>query len=303
MPKWLICSIVTMICFGGWLVVSNLAGLYMSPCQLQVVSTLGLLPAVLVLLVSKNLFQGSAKTRGSVYALLAGLLTGVGNIAYYVAASKGGEASTVMAVTALYPLVTVVLAMIFLRERLNFVQVLGIGVALAAMYMFNVSEEKGLISVWLLYSLIPIALWGITGLIQKVASNMISSELLTLWFLAAFVPIAGAIFLAEPMKIIPSMTWSLPAKAWFYAVLCGALYGFGNLALIAAYGSGGKASIVTPLSGLYPIVGIPLALLLLHESMNLRKSVGIGLALAGIVALSCEKKPEKSSEAAVSPVR
>ena len=48
---------------------------------------------------------------------------------------------------------------------------------------------------------------------------------------------------------------------------------------------------VTPLAGLYSIVTIPLAILLLKEKIGNQDAIGIALALAAVVALSREKKP------------
>jgi drug/metabolite transporter (DMT)-like permease len=65
----------------------------------------------------------------------------------------------------------------------------------------------------------------------------------------------------------------------------------GNLALLAAYRHGGKASIVTPVTGLYPVVAIPLAVLWFGEHVNAYQLAGIVLALVSVVALSFERKP------------
>jgi drug/metabolite transporter (DMT)-like permease len=76
--------------------------------------------------------------------------------------------------------------------------------------------------------------------------------------------------------------------------LLGLLFGLGNLTLIAAYSTGGKASVVTPLASLYSLVTIPLAMILFGERFGGRETVGILLALAAVVALSWESPgPEK----------
>ena len=57
--------------------------------------------------------------RGVFWAFLTGILGGVGNMAYFEAMVKGGKASVVTPVTALFPMVTVLLALVFLKERLG----------------------------------------------------------------------------------------------------------------------------------------------------------------------------------------
>jgi drug/metabolite transporter (DMT)-like permease len=67
-----------------------------------------------------------------------------------------------------------------------------------------------------------------------------------------------------------------------------------------AFGAGGKASIITPMTGLYPLVSIPIAILALSETMGWRESLGVALALAGVVTLTFESRPNATTSA--SPV-
>ncbi|MBM3834421.1 MAG: DMT family transporter [Verrucomicrobia bacterium] len=291
MPKWLFYSLLTLWFWGGWGVVSKVIGNSMSAAQSQALSTLGLLPVMAALGFSKKIAVGRDKRRGFFYAFAAGILVGLGNMALYEALARGGKAATLVPVTALYPLVTVLLAMRLLRERLNTVQVAGAVIALTAISLFNWGELSFSSSAFI-YALIPIVLWGLGALLQKVSTEFISNELSTLYFLAAFVPIAVVIVATQ------SMNWSLSGKDWLCVILLGVLLGFGNLTLIAAYGSGGKASIVTPLASLYPIVTVPLAIGLLGERVSGREIAGIVLSLVGVIALTRETAPAASQSAA-----
>jgi drug/metabolite transporter (DMT)-like permease len=121
-------------------------------------------------------------------------------------------------------------------------------------------------------------------LLQKLATNDISGELATLWFLAAFVPVAVCVLVQQslPARIAPG-TWLLVAAL-------GLTFALGNYALLAAFANNGKASVITPLAGLYPLVSIPIAILLLGERIGWRESLGITLALISAAALSCESR-------------
>jgi transporter family protein len=61
----------------------------------------------------------------------------VGNLAFFQALVKGGKASVVSPVTALFPMVTVLLALVFLKERLGRAQWLGVALAFAAIYLLS----------------------------------------------------------------------------------------------------------------------------------------------------------------------
>ena len=85
--------------------------------------------------------------------------------------------------------------------------------------------------------------------------------------------------------MVQPMNWGISVRDWLLAISLGLLIGVGNLALLAAYASDGKASIITPLSGLYPLITVPLAVILFHESITMRELCGTGLALLSVGAV------------------
>jgi transporter family protein len=182
--------------------------------------------------------------------------------------------------------------MVALGERLNLVQWAGIGVSFAALYFFSVEKGAAWISPWLAAALVPIVLWGISGFLQKLATGHASNELVTFAFLLGFVPVAVLIPVFQPL------VWQLSGVTWLLLFLLGLSYGVGNLTLIIAYGTGGRASIVTLMTSLYSLITIPLAVLLLHEQLSSRQGIGIVLALLAVVALGRET-PAAPSEAAI----
>jgi transporter family protein len=60
----------------------------------------------------------------------------------------------------------------------------------------------------------------------------------------------------------------------------------GIITFNAALGGGGRASIVVPLSALYPIVTIGLGMLFLSEHLTATQASGAGLAMVAIVLMS-----------------
>jgi len=279
--RWLIWALVAVISWGIWAFLSKLLGDALSAAQSQALSSLGLLPIFALLLISKKLV-GLGRRRGAAWAFTAGILGCLGNLAYYHALNLGGKAVAVAPLTALYPLVTVALAVVFLKEKLNGVQGIGIALSLVAIYLFNVPSGSGLVSTWLLFALLPIFLWGLAGLLQKIATNHLSGETSTFWFLAAFLPVAVVILATT------SFPHDVSTRTWTLVIGLGFFFGLGNYALLAAFAHGGKASVITPLSGLYPIVSVPLAMYVLREHAGAREIGGILVALASVIALSWE---------------
>jgi uncharacterized membrane protein len=288
MPRWLLWSLIALLSWGVWAILSKLIGDALSAAHSQALSTVGLVPVMVALGFSRKLSATGNRLRGTLCAFAAGVLGSAGNIAYYHTLNRGGKAATVVPLTALYPLVTIALAVVLLKEKLNRIQIVGALLSLTAIYLFNVSSAEGLLSSGLVYALVPIAFWGVAGLLQKACTNHISGELSTLWFLSAFIPVAVLILWREslPPQIAP--------RVWLLVTVLGLFLALGNFALLAACASAGKASIVIPLTALYPAVSVPIAILFLGEKIGTRESVGILLALASVIALSHESPPARN---------
>jgi len=290
MPRWLRWTVLALLSWGVWAIMAKLIGEALSGMHNQALSTLGLLPVMLALGFSGKLSTPGDRRRGVFHAIAGGAVSCLGNVFYYDVLSRGGKAAMIVPLTALAPLVTVLLAMLWLKERLNGIQLAGVLLSLAAIYLFNVQREEGFFSGWLVYALAPIALWGAAGFFQKLSTNYISGELSTLWFLGAFIPF-GVLFLVQaplPAQITPA-TWLLVIAQGFFLAL-------GNYAVLVAFADQGKASIVTPLTALYPVVSVPIAIFFLGEKIGVREGAGILLALASVAALCCETRPPEQAQ-------
>ena len=127
---------------------------------------------------------------------------------------------------------------------------------------------------WLWLSVLVLVSWGTLGLFQKLAMNYISASAALVWAAAGF-------FLLQPL-LFPG-----------WALLNGVFNGLGFLSLLAAMRHGGKASIVEPLTALYPVFVVLLAPALLHENIKPLHGLGIACAVIGGMLLSAETAPAK----------
>ncbi|HVT93470.1 MAG TPA: DMT family transporter [Bryobacteraceae bacterium] len=133
---WLIPALLCILCWGVWGLLVKIGSDTASPEQLQILFTLGLLPLSLFMLFRLRL-KVDRNTGGVIYGVLNGVFTGFGLLAYYAAMHRG-KASVVGPVTGLFPLLTVALAFLVLRERLNRVQAGGVALALAAVVILSI---------------------------------------------------------------------------------------------------------------------------------------------------------------------
>lgn len=138
MPRWLAFSLLTILVWGSWGAVSKVASDGVDANTNQIFFTFGLLPLALLVWRSPRIAApGDGKRIGIGWAFLTGILGGTGNIAFFHALSLGGKASIVSPVTALFPLVTVVLAVTLLHETLGNAQKAGLVLALIAIYLLS----------------------------------------------------------------------------------------------------------------------------------------------------------------------
>ena len=276
---------------------SALVSREVSPLVTQVISTVGVVPAALLLFLSPEWKQGTNFKRGILFAALTGLTGSVGNLCMLRALSLKGPLSIVLPVSGMFPLVTALLAMLLLRERLNRIQTFGLAVALAAIYIVGIESSgaaaseglrafrlETLTTPWMFWTFLALAFWGGSAFLQKVATFHCSSELCTIVFSLVSIPMALAILI-----FVPGLSFMLSTRDWLLAILFGALIGFGGLITFAAY-RWGKASVVTAIIGLYPALVVLLAVPLLGEKLDALRIVSVVLALTAGAALSSESE-------------
>jgi uncharacterized membrane protein len=295
MPKWLVFSIVTFAIWGTWGFVNALAGKAGVPALgMLVLFTIGLIPAAAVAALLPGVKIGTDKRRGLLWGFATGIAGGLGNIAYYRAAELG-KAAVVYPMTSIYPLVTLLVACLLMRERLNRIQAVGVVLAVAAVFVASATPDtwsdpaafaKALGTSWMGFTLIAVVFWGLTGNTQKLATNHVSAELSLLGFASGFLPLTAFVLL------FTNTQFTFGAAGWAWGILGGSLMGFGTLASLAAFRSGGKASVVTALTGLNPVLTVLLMVSLLNESLEWFEIAGAGIAIAAGLALSYERAPQ-----------
>jgi bacterial/archaeal transporter family protein len=144
-PAWLLWSLATIVLWGMWGLVSKVASSEADVYANQLLYTVGLIP--LMLFAAWTVWRQSSREnrseskrdpgKGAFWAFLTGILGGLGNLAFFLALGKGGQASIVAPATALFPMVTVLLAVLFLKERLGRAQWTGLALAFAAIYLLS----------------------------------------------------------------------------------------------------------------------------------------------------------------------
>jgi uncharacterized membrane protein len=132
--KWLWFALLSLFWWGVWGFLVKLGADRMNPRALQVLFVVGMVPPLLLALARVG-FVIERDRAGIVYGILNGVLATFGMLAFYGAMARG-KASVVAPLTAVFPLFTVIGAVLLLKEKLNRIQVLGIVMAVTAVVIF-----------------------------------------------------------------------------------------------------------------------------------------------------------------------
>ncbi|MDR3674691.1 MAG: EamA family transporter [Acidobacteriota bacterium] len=134
-PKWLLYAIIALFWWGIFGFLGKVGADRISPSQMQIFFTIGMVP-VAVVCAFRLKFRIATERLGVAYSLLMGVIAALGSLAFF-AAMKTGKASLIAPATSLYPALTVVLAVIFLKEKLNKVQLCGLFLAMVSIVILS----------------------------------------------------------------------------------------------------------------------------------------------------------------------
>ncbi|MBW6515065.1 MAG: EamA family transporter [Candidatus Cloacimonetes bacterium] len=134
LPAWLIYALITMFFYGLWAFFPKLATLYLPTKEILIYQIIGILAVgFIALLSSKQRLQFNSL--GLLFAILGGAAGLIGTL-FFLKSLAIGKTYVVVTLTALYPIITIILAFIFLRESLTLKNAIGVVFAFIAMYLF-----------------------------------------------------------------------------------------------------------------------------------------------------------------------
>lgn len=127
MRGWLLNSLIALVCFGLWAFLPKVSVKYIDPKSALIYEVSGglLVAVILWFSIDKGIDHD---LRGITPAFFAGIIGYLGMFCF-LHAVKMGKVSVVASLTAVYPVVTIVLAAIILKEKIAFIQYIGIFLA------------------------------------------------------------------------------------------------------------------------------------------------------------------------------
>ncbi|NIM45513.1 MAG: EamA family transporter [Nitrososphaeria archaeon] len=134
---------------------------------------------------------------------------------------------------------------------------------------------------WLIPCIVTLMFWGFWGFFMKAASAYFDWHQLVI--VSSLVSVTASMLIY--LYIRPQFDVSSPGLR--YALLASAL---GTIALVSFYVAiqTGRASIVVPLTSLYPVITIVLSHFFLHERITMYQGLGVALAIIALILVSIE---------------
>jgi uncharacterized membrane protein len=280
---WILYTFITTLFWGVWgavIVFPEKAGF---PATLgYCVWALTMVPcAIVALKVSK--WKLDYDKRSILIGCTVGILGALGQLILFQAL-RTGPAYMVFPIISLFPVITVFLSAVFLKESTSRKHWWGIGMALAAILCLsyqppNQNNFTGYL--WLLLSFVVFIMWGVQAFAMKFGNDTMSAESIFFYMTVmalAFIPVA--VLMTDTSKAI---NWGF--KGPYLAAIIQVFNAIGALTLVYALRHG-KAIIVVPITALAPVLTIVISLLLYSVMPHAVVLFGMVLAVVAIYILA-----------------
>ncbi len=224
---------------------------------------------------------------------LVGLL-GAGGQMLLFKALQSGPAYLIFPLIALSPVITIVLSLLVLKERVRLIGAIGIGLALLSLPLFDYSpghEHSSFDAAWFVYALIILASWGVQAFFMRFANRSMTAE--SIFF---YMMLSGLLLIPFALRLTD---FSQPINyglggPWLSAAVQ-ILNSIGALTLVYAFRYG-RAIVVSPLANAgAPLITAIISLIILSVVPQPLKVVGIVLAFLAAALLAIE--PDDGSAA------
>ena len=281
--KWLFFALITTIFWGVWGALIEIPEKAGFPATLGfAVWSLTMIPCAIIALRYAG-WKLETDRRSIIQGSAVGLLGAGGQLILFLAL-KEGPAYIVFPLISLFPVLTIFLSTLLLKERVSLKHWIGIAAAMIAIFLLSVQPGSGQESKgygWLWLPVLVFILWGVQAYIMKTANARMKAE--SIFFYMMITAVAMIPFALLITDFSQPVNWGLngPFSAFFIQIL----NAIGALTLVYALRYG-KAVIVVPMTGLSPMITVVLSLLLYGVVPTPMLFTGIVLSMAGIYLMA-----------------
>jgi len=202
----------------------------------------------------------------------------------------------VFPILSLTPVVTILLAVLFLKESTGMIGWAGIGIAILAIFLLSYlpagdSAASGYL--WIVLTIIPLVAWGAQGFVMRFANDKMKAESIFFYMtISSLALIPVALWMTDFSKPV-----NYGLNGPYLAAGIQVLNSFGALCLVYAFRYG-KAIIIAPMTtALSPVLTVIISLIIYAVVPHMITVAGIALAiLSALLMGNAETKMEKKSD-------
>ena len=249
------------------------------------IRTLVVLPLSLLmaLIVNPNFSLGAVSSKTLVFLVLSGLSTGASWLCYFRALSKG-DINKVVPIDKSSTVLTIILAVIFLGERVTVYKTLGVVfIAIGTLLMIEKkdTEKKSEGEGWLIYALLSAFFASLTTILGKIGIEGVESNLGTA-IRTAVVIVMSFIMVAFTGKT--GEIKKIDKKELGFILLSGLSTGASWICYYKAL-QDGEAGIVVPIDKLSILVTIAFSYIVFKERLSKKAMLGLVMIVFGTLVL------------------
>ncbi|GAB3280808.1 DMT family transporter [Larkinella harenae] len=250
-----------------------------------------MIPAAVVAL-AVNKWKLESDARSVLFGCLAGFLGAAGQLVLFLTL-RIAPAYLVFPILSLTPVVTILMAVLFLKESTGALGWTGIGIAVVAIFLLSYIPPGNAALRgygWILLTLVPLLAWGAQGFVMRFANEHMKAESIFFYMtLSSLLLIPFALWMTDFSQPI-----NYGLNGPYLSAAVQVLNAFGALCLVYAFRYG-RAIFVAPMTtALSPVLTVILSLWIYSTFPHPVTLVGIGLAIASAVMMgNAEMKMEK----------
>ncbi|CAN5882025.1 DMT family transporter [soil metagenome] len=281
---WLLFALVTMVFWGIWGALIEIPEKAGFPATLGYsVWALTMIPCAIAALFIIN-WRLEYDARSIFFGSVVGLLGAGGQLVLFQALREG-PAYIVFPVISLYPVITIFLSSVVLKESTTRRHWVGIALALVAILLLSYQEPNNNTSAdgygWLILSFIVFISWGFQAFAMKFSNNRMKAESIFFYMMVSAVLLIPVAILMTDFS--QNINWGF--KGPYLAAGIQVLNSIGALTLVYAIRYG-KAIIVVPVTALAPVITIILSLIIYAVFPHWIVLAGLVLAVIAIYLIA-----------------
>lgn len=283
--KWLLFAILQTILGGVWGALIELPDRAGFPATLGYIiwSFTMIIPTIFSL---KSVgWKIEYNTKAIIYGSLVGLL-GAGGQLILFQTLRIGPAFLIFPIISLAPVVTILMAFIFLRERTSTWGWIGIVLAIISIPLLSYQDTNGIggfnFGLWTVFSLLVFMAWGAQGFVMRFANKIMSAESIFFYMSLTALLLSPIAYLMTDFS--ENINWGFDGP--YLAFIIHIINAVAALLLVYAYRYG-KAMIISPLTNaVSPVITIILSLIIYQVIPNTFVMIGMGIAVMSAFMLT-----------------